>query len=129
MDMGQKKETRSLTDILRYYGMPEENIDMAINQIAQGYGACRYLDGVKDGAEAVGSTAEGEKSKTRNKKIISIGGIKIVTDKVVYFCIDNDDPKCFKVCLVGPNQINNRYDTAEICLESFNKFAELMDKA
>ena len=114
--MAQKRE-KTLTDILRFYGMPEEDIDLAINQIAQGYGACRYLDGVKDGAEAVGSTAEGEKSKTRNKKIISIGGIKIVTDKVVYFGIDNDDPKCFKVCLVGPNQINNRYDTAEICLE------------
>ena len=53
--MAQKRE-KSLTDILRYYGMPEENIDMAINQIAQGYGACRYLDGVKDGAEAVGGT-------------------------------------------------------------------------
>ena len=49
----EQKEQKSLTEILRYYGMPEENIDMAINQIAQGYGACRYLDGVKAGAEAV----------------------------------------------------------------------------
>lgn len=126
--MAQKRE-KSLTDILRFYGMPEENIDLAINQIAQGYGACRYLDGVKDGAEAVGSTAEGEKSKTWNKKIISIGGIKIATDKVSYFYIDEEDRRCFKVMLVGPYQINNRCDTVEKCQESFNKFAELMDKA
>lgn len=36
---------------LRYYGMPQENIDKCATQIAQGYGACRYLDGVNDGAE------------------------------------------------------------------------------
>lgn len=38
---------------LRYYGMPQENIDKCATQIAQGYGACRYLDGVNDGAEWV----------------------------------------------------------------------------
>lgn len=51
----EKKQQKSLTEILRYYGMPEENIDMAINQIAHGYGACRYLEGVAAGAEAVKS--------------------------------------------------------------------------
>jgi hypothetical protein len=44
---------KALTEILKFYGMPEDNIDMAITQIAQGYGACRYLEGVKSGAEAV----------------------------------------------------------------------------
>ena len=42
-----------LREILGFYGMPEENIDTAIEQIAETYGACRYLDGVKTGAEAV----------------------------------------------------------------------------
>ena len=51
---------KSLTEILRFYGMPEENIDMAINQIAQGYGACRFLEGVKAGAEAVSSDKTAE---------------------------------------------------------------------
>lgn len=56
----EQKEQNSLTDILRYYGMPEENIDMAITQIAQGYGACRYLDGVTAGAKAVKETECGK---------------------------------------------------------------------
>ena len=56
---------KALTEILKFYGMPEENIDMAINQIAQGYGACRFLEGVKAGAEAVKETLE----KNDNGKI------------------------------------------------------------
>ena len=47
------KEQEYLADTLRYYGMPEENIETCINQIAQGYGASRYLDGVANGADAV----------------------------------------------------------------------------
>ena len=43
----------ALKEILGFYGMPEENIDRAIEQIAETYGACRYLDGVAAGAEAV----------------------------------------------------------------------------
>ena len=43
----------ALKEILGFYGMPEENIDSAIEQIAETYGACRYLDGVAAGAEAV----------------------------------------------------------------------------
>ena len=38
---------------LRFYGMPEENIEAAVLMIQQGYGASRYLDGVADGAQAV----------------------------------------------------------------------------
>ena len=56
---------KALTEILKFYGMPEENIDMAINQIAQGYGACRFLEGVKAGAEAVKEIIE----KNDNGKI------------------------------------------------------------
>ena len=43
----------ALKEILGFYGMPEENIDSAIEQIAETYGACRYLDGIAAGAEAV----------------------------------------------------------------------------
>jgi hypothetical protein len=42
-----------LYKILAYYGMPKENIESAVEQIAETYGACRYLDGVATGAEAV----------------------------------------------------------------------------
>lgn len=42
-----------LKKILGFYGMPEENIESAIEQIAETYGACRYLEGVAAGAEAV----------------------------------------------------------------------------
>jgi hypothetical protein len=42
-----------LYKILAYYGMPEGNIESAVEQIAETYGACRYLDGVKAGSEAV----------------------------------------------------------------------------
>ncbi len=47
------EEQKGLEYWLRYYGMPEENIEKCATQIMQGYGACRYLDGVSDGAEAV----------------------------------------------------------------------------
>ena len=47
-----------LYKILAYYGMPEENIENAAEQIAETYGASRYLDGVKAGAEAVKELGE-----------------------------------------------------------------------
>ena len=43
----------ALHEILGYYGMPKDNIESAAEQIAETYGACRYLDGVKAGAESV----------------------------------------------------------------------------
>lgn len=43
----------ALHEILAYYGMPKYNIEAAAEQIAETYGACRYLDGVKAGADAV----------------------------------------------------------------------------
>ena len=46
-------EDKGLEYWLWYYGMPPDNIEKCANQIAQGYGACRYLEGVKDGADAV----------------------------------------------------------------------------
>ena len=48
----------ALHEILGYYGMPEENIETAVEQIAETYGACRYLDGVAAGAEAVKELGE-----------------------------------------------------------------------
>lgn len=47
---------------LRHYGMPEANIEVCAVQIEQGYGACRYLDGVAAGADAV------DISKSQNLK-------------------------------------------------------------
>jgi hypothetical protein len=48
----------TLHEILGYYGMPKENIESAVEQIAETYGACRYLDGVNAGAEAVKELGE-----------------------------------------------------------------------
>lgn len=47
------QEQNSIEYWLRRYGMPKENIEYCVTEIAQGYGACRYLEGVSDGAEAV----------------------------------------------------------------------------
>ena len=60
---------KALTEILRFYGMPEDNIDMAINQIAQGYGACRFLEGVEIGAKAVSGQKNAEEIINEIKKI------------------------------------------------------------
>lgn len=48
----------TLKEILIHYGMPKYNVDAAIQQIAETYGANRYLDGVIDGADAVNELAE-----------------------------------------------------------------------
>lgn len=61
---------KALTEILKFYGMPEDNIDMAINQIAQGYGSCRFLEGVKAGAEAVSSEKTAEEFVNKVKELI-----------------------------------------------------------
>ena len=46
-----------LEKILKFYGMPDHNIEYAVEQIAETYGASRYLEGVSDGAEAVSELA------------------------------------------------------------------------
>lgn len=48
----EKEPSNDIGHWLRAFGMPEENIEGCITQIAQGYGACRYLEGVQHGAEA-----------------------------------------------------------------------------
>ena len=58
-----------LYKILAYYGMPEENIETAVEQIAETYGACRYLDGVKAGAEAVKELGEQKTMKDNYEHI------------------------------------------------------------
>ena len=65
---------KALTEILKFYGMPEDNIDMAINQIAQGYGACRFLEGVQLGAEAVADNKIAE--LTENLEELTYGTIQ-----------------------------------------------------
>lgn len=42
-----------LIDTLSMYGMPAGRISECVDMIIQSYGACRYLDGVADGAAAV----------------------------------------------------------------------------
>ena len=61
---------KALTEILKFYGMPEDNIDMAINQIAQGYGASRVLEGVSLGAEAVSKSPNKEELIKEIKEIV-----------------------------------------------------------
>jgi hypothetical protein len=56
-----------LHKILAYYGMPEENIESAVEQIAETYGAFRYLEGVKAGADAVKELFDSEYSKLSAK--------------------------------------------------------------
>ena len=46
---------------LEHFGMPKENIENCADQIAQGYGASRYLEGVQVGAEAVNELGKQEK--------------------------------------------------------------------
>ena len=48
-----KDSESSLEYWLEHFGMPKENIEFCATQIAQGYGAYRYLEGVRHGAEAV----------------------------------------------------------------------------
>lgn len=57
----------TLEEILGFYGMPKYNIKAAAEQIAETYGACRYLDGVKAGAEAVKEQKEIAEKETRNE--------------------------------------------------------------
>lgn len=52
-----------LHKILSYYGMPKDNIESAIEQIAETYGAIRYLEGVKAGADAVKELFDTQYSK------------------------------------------------------------------
>lgn len=48
---------------LAFFGCPEENIEKCATQIAQGYGAIRYLEGVQRGAEAVNELAKQEQQE------------------------------------------------------------------
>lgn len=59
----KKSKMSVLEKILSHFGMPKENIVFATTQIAQTYGAERYLEGVAIGAEAhaeLGKQAEEE---------------------------------------------------------------------
>lgn len=58
----------ALKEILEYYGMPKENIESATEQIAETYGANRYLEGVANGAEAVKEL--GEQTKKPSFRIV-----------------------------------------------------------
>ena len=63
-------KTSNLEHWLAFFGMPKENIDNCITQIAQGYGACRYLEGIQHGAEAVNELAKQEQPEVNLEKEI-----------------------------------------------------------
>jgi hypothetical protein len=110
--------------ILAYYGMPEENIESAITQIAQGYGASRYLEGVKSGAEAVS-----EPEKKDGVRFICCGKYSsAVKDSIVYYTIPEDDRKCVMIWLQGGFTINNHYSSEEEAVKQYKNLDALMKK-
>lgn len=64
----QEQPKGNLEYWLEHFGMPKENIDNCITQIAQGYGACRYLEGIQHGAEAVNELAKQEQPEVNLEK-------------------------------------------------------------
>ena len=64
----QEQPKGNLEYWLEHFGMPKENIDNCITQIAQGYGACRYLEGIQHGAEAVNELAKQEQPEVELEK-------------------------------------------------------------
>lgn len=55
-----EEQSSHLEHWLAFFGCPEENIEKCATQIAQGYGAIRFLEGVQLGAEAVNELAQQE---------------------------------------------------------------------
>jgi len=67
----QEQPEGNLEYWLEHFGMPKENIDYCITQIAQGYGACRYLEGIQHGAEAINELAKQEQPEVDFEKEIN----------------------------------------------------------
>ena len=112
----------ALHEILAHFGMPKENIESAITQIAQGYGAQRYLEGVSSGAKAVS-----ELGKKEEVKFIAVGEYSnIVKDSVVYYNIPEDDKKCVTIWLQGGFTVNCRYDSEEYAIKQYKNLDALM---
>lgn len=63
-----KEQSSHLEHWLAFFGCPEENIEKCATQIAQGYGAIRYLEGVQRGAEAVNELAQQEQPEVNFEK-------------------------------------------------------------
>lgn len=63
-----KESISHLEHWLAFFGCPEENIEKCATQIAQGYGAIRYLEGIRHGAEAVNELAQQEQSEVDLEK-------------------------------------------------------------
>lgn len=80
--------TTVLEKILAYYGMPQENISNAVEQIAETYGACRFLHGVQLGAEAVNEL--GEESRDADKAMKELDE-KIALAKKSWEGVDVDE--------------------------------------
>ena len=79
----RKEQISHLEHWLAFFGCPEENIEKCATQIAQGYGAIRYLEGVQHGAEAVNELAQQEQPEELEKKIddwYNTMGIPITAD-------------------------------------------------
>lgn len=65
-----KESISHLEHWLAFFGCPEENIEKCATQIAQGYGAIRYLEGIRHGAEAVNELAQQEQPEVDLEKDI-----------------------------------------------------------
>lgn len=63
-----KEQISHLEHWLAFFGCPEENIEKCATQIAQGYGAIRYLEGIRHGAEAVNELAQQEQPEANLEK-------------------------------------------------------------
>ena len=57
-----EEQSSHLEHWLAFFGCPEENIEKCATQIAQGYGAIRFLEGIQLGAEAVNELAQQEQT-------------------------------------------------------------------
>lgn len=65
-----KESISHLEHWLAFFGCPEENIEKCATKIAQGYGAIRYLEGIRHGAEAVNELAQQEQPEVELEKEI-----------------------------------------------------------
>lgn len=56
------KEEGGIRFWLAFFGMPADNVERCATQIAQGYGAIRFLEGVQSGAAAVTELKDNERT-------------------------------------------------------------------
>lgn len=93
-----KEPISHLEHWLAFFGCPEENIEKCATQIAQGYGAIRYLEGVQHGAEAVNELAKQEQPEINIEQEVDLWRDKNI-DKTL-------DARCSGENITRKNQID-----------------------